>query len=162
MASPAAPPSKPLPNLLPHLLASGAAAVVNFPLWRASAMAQSGFNKELSTLGLYSLAVRPPYHGLQAVVLGMTWARAGIFFGSDALKARQPGWPKLLPPLVSSTVVQVVNMPIIRASISLQSKDFTQSGPTTTLEALRHIYREEGVRGLYRGTSAGILKTVPK
>ena len=29
-----------------HFLASGAAAVVNFPLWKASAIGQSGFDKQ--------------------------------------------------------------------------------------------------------------------
>lgn len=40
-----------------HLIASGGAAVVNFPLWKASAIGQSGFDKQsykqTSFLGRY-------------------------------------------------------------------------------------------------------------
>lgn len=32
----------------------------------------------------------------------------------------------------------------------------------TTLAALRWIYETKGITGLWRGTSAGIMKTVPK
>jgi hypothetical protein len=108
---------------------------------------------------LYKLALSPPYRGVVAVVGGMTWARAGIFYGSDVIKSGNPTWNVLLPPLLSSTLVQIVNMPIIRASITLQNPDY---GPLSTSGALKKIYAEEGVRGLWHGTSAGILKTVPK
>ena len=56
--------------------------------WRASAIAQSGFKIEgSSAMERYMKAVmQPPYRGISAVVLGMTWARAAIFYGSDSGK----------------------------------------------------------------------------
>ena len=89
----------------------------------------------------------------------MCWARAGIFYGSDRIKQSNPTLNVLVPPLISSTIVQVINMPIIRASISLQNPQFPAH---STLTALQHIHSTDGIRGLYHGTSAGLLKTVPK
>ena len=31
----------------------------------------------------YKAVMRPPYHGVMATMLGMTWARGAIFYGSD-------------------------------------------------------------------------------
>ena len=69
--------------------ASALAAVINFPLWRASAMGQSGFQltpatiqgSSLSRLSVklhpsltpYLYAFAPPYKGMTATILGMTW-----------------------------------------------------------------------------------------
>mmetsp|Transcript_43691 Transcript_43691/g.137186 ORF Transcript_43691/g.137186 Transcript_43691/m.137186 type:complete len:206 (+) Transcript_43691:523-1140(+) len=97
----------------------------------------------------------------------MTWARAAIFFGSDLgrqqLKERRLVRSELLasalPPLVTSTVVQVCNQPIIRASITLQDP---QTQYDNTLAVMRSIARRHGVAALWHGTSAGIMKTVPK
>ena len=50
-------------------------------------------------------------------------------------------------------------MPIIRATITLQNP---ASPYTSTRDALVSIYQKSGVKGLYLGTSAGIMKTVPK
>ena len=68
-----------------HLFAAAVAAVINFPLWRASAIAQSGFKVEGATAWerYYTAALKPPFRGTIATVGGMTWARAAIFFGSD-------------------------------------------------------------------------------
>ncbi|CAN0519354.1 unnamed protein product, partial [Ectocarpus sp. 8 AP-2014] len=51
----------------------------------------------------------------------MTWARAFIFYGSDRGKRKleELGYSSrvvtvAVPPLVFSTVVQLINMPIIR------------------------------------------------
>ena len=62
-----------------YFAASGCAAIVNYPLWKASAIAQSGFDARLGVEGrLRSLLapLAPPYKGLIPVVSGMTWARA--------------------------------------------------------------------------------------
>lgn len=65
----------------------GTAALVNYPLWRSSVIRQSGYlPSTASTLELYSHAFKPPYKGVVTVIGGMTWARAGIFFGSDKIK----------------------------------------------------------------------------
>jgi hypothetical protein len=157
-----------------YLVASAAAAVINYPLWRASAIGQSGFvvsfrggmlSRVPPSISPYIYAFAPPYRGMVATVLGMTWARAAIFWGSDrgreALLQNDFGeaWAIVLPPLVVSTLVQCVNMPIVRASIALQNPE---SKLTNTIASLRHIYERHGLAGLWHGTSAGILKTVPK
>lgn len=173
-----------------YLCASALAATINYPLWRASAIGQSGFTVSLRNAGggifgsnaviggllkagvvppsisPYVYAFAPPYKGMVATVLGMTWARAAIFWGSD--RGREylvqndvcgEGWAMVLPPLVFSTLVQCVNMPIVRASITLQNPE---SGLPNTLASVRYIYEKHGLQGLWHGTSAGILKTVPK
>jgi Mitochondrial carrier protein len=161
---------------LEYLLASAGAAAINYPLWRASAVGQSGFRvtSSISIAGLgsippsmspYIYAFAPPYKGMLATVLGMTWARAAIFWGSDRgrelLKSRNA--PEVLatvvPPLMVSTMVQCINMPVVRASITLQNPN---SDLPHTYAALQRIYSQHGIKGLWHGTSAGILKTVPK
>ncbi|KAL3922506.1 MAG: hypothetical protein SGILL_002171 [Bacillariaceae sp.] len=152
-----------------YLAASAGAAAINYPLWRASAMAQSGFSVALRSganpLLHYVYAFVPPYKGLVGVVLGMTWARAAIFWGSDRGREllQNEGfndtWSTILPPLLVSTFVQCVNQPIVRASIMLQNPE---SGLPNTMASIRHIYQNHGFSGLWHGTSAGILKTVPK
>lgn len=64
-----------------HFSASTIAAIINFPLWRASAIAQSGFKLEGSNFMIryYQAAVKPPFKGLGATIVGMSWARASIF-----------------------------------------------------------------------------------
>ena len=57
------------------------------------------------------------------------------------------------------TMVQCVNQPIVRASITLQNPE---SGLPNTWASIKHIYTNHGLGGLWHGTSAGILKTVPK
>lgn len=154
------------------LSASFLAALLNFPLWRASAIAQSGFElpasgKNLGKAGrLYSHALAPPFPGAVAVVGGMTWARFSIFYGSDRLKAGLAAGGvtndvvlRCAPALLCSAIVQVCNMPIIRATITLQNP----SAPRLSVYAsLRGVVEREGLGGLWHGTSAGLLKTVPK
>lgn len=165
-----------------HLFASACAAVINYPLWRASAMGQSGFRVTNSTASSfvsssmihpsllpYAHAFCPPYKGMVAVICGMTWARAAIFWGSEMGKETlqkyyTQGYPNnvlytLTPPLIVSTLVQCVNQPIVRASVTLQNP---QSHLENTRSAIKEIYNSHGLRGLWHGTSAGILKTVPK
>jgi len=155
-----------------YLVGSALAAVVNFPLWKASAMAQSGFKtKSRGYFAAYAEALRPPYRGVAAVVGGMTWARFAIFYGSDVGRrfledthVFEKGSVAAIavPPLIVSTGVQVVNQPIIRASIMLQDPEADFRASQGTTDAVKRIARERGVGALWHGTSAGILKTVPK
>ena len=144
-----------------YLLGSGGAAVLNFPLWKASAMAQSGFGpRGGSYASAYAAALRPPYRGVASVVLGMTWARFAIFYGSDVGRAelekteafRGTTAAVALPPLATATFVQCVNQPIIRGSVSLQDPNAAER---TLAGALRRVAAERGVRGLWRGLGAG-------
>lgn len=136
-------------------------------MWKASAVAQSGFtvSKGTGVIGKYIEIMKPPYHGMVAVIGGMSWARGAIFYGSDSLKERlrDEGYDiataTLLPPLLISTFVQIVNQPLVRASITIQNP---ASPYTNTIEAIRYIAREKGITKLWHGTSAGIMKTVPK
>eukprot|EP00043_Microstomoeca_roanoka_P013610 m.133468 g.133468 ORF g.133468 m.133468 type:complete len:268 (-) comp15800_c6_seq1:819-1622(-) len=151
---------------IPYFCASGAAAVVNFPLWKASAIGQSGYAlQSKSTYGRMIEAMQPPWRGVFAVMAGMTWARAAIFYGSDVgrkhLKAAGFGQAVSVaaPPLLISTFVQFVNMPVVRCSIMLQNPKAEQ---TSFFEMGRHIVQTRGVLGLWHGLSAGIFKTVPK
>jgi hypothetical protein len=145
------------------------AACINFPLWRAAAIGQSGFSIEGSTVfERYWKALSPstmPYRGVMAVMLGMTWARGAIFYGSDKGKEYllERGWTaplaQTLPPLVCSTLVQFINMPIVRSSVTIQDP---KSKYTSVTEAMMGIYERKGASGLWHGLTAGILKTVPK
>jgi len=163
--------------------ASALAAIINYPLWRVSAMGQSGFRVTSSTFhgntlsGLFTTvhpsvapylhAFAPPYKGMLATILGMTWARAAIFWGSDRGKEiindtfphLHPALATLFPPLFVSIFVQCINQPVIRASITLQDP---QSNLPNIRASIKQIHSENGVKGLWHGTSAGILKTVPK
>lgn len=147
--------------------ASGIAAIFNFPLWRASAIAQSGFKLEGSNplVRYYKAVVQPPYRGVLATMLGMTWARGAIFYGSDhgKLILKESGFPSALstslPPLVIGIIVQFVNMPLVRATITIQDPNCEL---TTVRQAMLHLYTTRGIKGLWHGVSAGIMKTVPK
>lgn len=150
-----------------HFAAAAVAAVFNFPLWRASAIAQSGFQVPGKTAleRYYKAALQPPFRGTLATVGGMTWARATIFYGSEYGKnfLKKYGFggviSSIVPPLVVSTFVQIVNMPLIRSTITLQnpSCQFQSVGAS-----MYHLYSTKGLASLWHGTSAGIMKTVPK
>ena len=159
-----------------YLAASALAAAINYPLWRASAIGQSGFRVSLSaglvtmlpqSMAPYIHAFAPPYKGMSATIMGMTWARAAIFWGSDrgeeiirnAFPSLHPSVHTLIPPLLCSIGVQCVNQPLVRSSITLQNPE---SEIPNIRASLRHIYEHHGLKGLWHGTSAGILKTVPK
>lgn len=136
-----------------HFAASGIAAIINFPLWRASAIAQSGFKLEGSNVFIrYYRAMQPPYKGVVATMFGMTWARAAIFYGSDQgkvfLKSHgvAPSLAQTLPPLIIGTAVQFVNMPLVRATITIQDPSAKLSSVT---EALVFIYKTRGIYGLW-------------
>lgn len=164
-----------------YILASGVAATINYPLWRASAIGQSGFHVQghhhiitigrrgwhiPSIFGPYVYAFKPPYKGMLATVSGMTWARAAIFWGSDYGRSVlrtdfqcNETVSSVLPPLIVSTIVQFVNQPLVRSTITIQDPKSTIPNVTS---AMKHIYETYGIRGLWHGTSAGVLKTVPK
>eukprot|EP00571_Detonula_confervacea_P002726 CAMPEP_0172326482 /NCGR_PEP_ID=MMETSP1058-20130122/56667_1 /TAXON_ID=83371 /ORGANISM="Detonula confervacea, Strain CCMP 353" /LENGTH=284 /DNA_ID=CAMNT_0013043269 /DNA_START=101 /DNA_END=952 /DNA_ORIENTATION=- len=157
-----------------YFSASTLAAILNYPLWRASAVGQSGFRVVLQSnfassmppsLAPYFYAFSPPYKGGLGTVMGMSWARAAIFYGSDRGKEILESMgvshtaATLIPPLVVSAAVQCVNMPLVRATILLQNPE---SSVPNIRESMRQIYKSHGIGGLWHGTSAGILKTVPK
>jgi Mitochondrial carrier protein len=109
--------------------------------------------------------MQPPYRGVLATIGGMTWARGAIFYGSDTGKAfcKKIGVPgalaQTLPPMLIGTAVQFVNMPLVRATITIQDPS---SHLTSVRSALGYLYKTRGVSGLWHGVSAGVLKTVPK
>ena len=135
--------------------------------WRASAIAQSGFKLEGSNVFVryYKAVVHPPFRGVAATLFGMTWARAAIFFFSDIGKdfmierGSNHALAQTVPPFVVGTLVQIANQPIVRATITIQ--DPTSQLKNTT-QALVHIYKTRGLSGLFHGTSAAVMKTVPK
>lgn len=67
--------------VLISIAASTIAAIVNFPLWRVSAIEQSGFKLEGTNFvaRYYQAAVKPPFKGLGATIFGMSYARGAIF-----------------------------------------------------------------------------------
>lgn len=156
-----------------YFSASTFAAIINYPLWRAAALSQSGFKLAFnpnrasvpSSLAPYLYAFSPPYKGLGATVIGMSWARAAIFYGSDRGKeillsnGMSNTMATVIPPLFVSTAVQCINMPIVKATILLQNP---QSDVPNIRESFKLIKKTQGIKGLWHGTSAGVLKTVPK
>ena len=70
-----------------YLYASSLSAMINYPLWRASAMGQSGFRVTAASFTTmrpiveivpvsfrsYLHAFAPPYKGMLATIAGMTW-----------------------------------------------------------------------------------------
>lgn len=150
----------------PYFGGSAAAAVINFPLWKAAAIGQSGFNEAAGSFtGRMKLIFGPPYKGVAATIFGMTWARAAIFYFSDAGKVQLHEWGAnsaictTLPPCAVSAAVQVINQPIVRGTVMLQDPASTQ---TNVASQLYHLYRTKGARALWHGTTPSILKTAPK
>lgn len=108
----------------------------------------------------------PPYKGAMATVLGMTYARAAIFYlsdwGHDVLQKQYQCdelTATVVPPLLVSTLVQVINQPIVRATVTLQDPSYKIPN---VWKSVQHIYTVHGLPGLWHGTTAGVLKTVPK
>ncbi|GBG28388.1 Mitochondrial thiamine pyrophosphate carrier 1 [Hondaea fermentalgiana] len=157
-----------------YLAASAGAAAVNYPLWKASAVSQSAFIQPqgdglAARFQVFKQAIAPPYRGMPAVIFGMTWARCAIFFGSDYWRPRLQQWgapdavAMMTPPLVFSSIVQIVNMPIVRASITMQNPK-VENDPNfrTTVSTLRHLAETKGFFKLWHGLPAGLIKSVPK
>ena len=146
-------------------------------MWRAAAIGQSGFDLQTLHIGKsrftvppaltpYVYGFLPPYRGMVATVFGMTWARAAIFWMSDAghdYLLQHTGCSvttaTVLPPLAVGAAVQVLNQPIVRSTVTLQDPKYSASN---VLQSVRQIYAHHGVAGLWHGTTAGVLKTVPK
>lgn len=78
-----------------HLGGSATAAVINFPLWKAAAIGQSGFKEAADLFGRMRLIFGPPYKGVAATIFGMTWARAASEYSRPPLA--------LLPSLTKRT-----------------------------------------------------------
>lgn len=159
---------------LQYFVASAMAATGCYPLWRSAAIGQSGFN--VATMRIAGVTVphalapyvhgfMPPYKGMFATVFGMTYARAAIFFFSDIGREGmiKSGFSEtsatVAPPLVVGTAVQVINQPIVRATVTLQDPAYNLPN---AWQSMKHIYATRGVAGLWHGTTAGVLKTVPK
>jgi hypothetical protein len=157
-------------SALPYFAASGASAFITFPLWKAAAIGQSGYEVAgQSYFSKYLQAVKPPWKGSVVVIGGMTWARAAIFFGSDKGSAylRERGFgnavASTVPSLSLSVFVQVTNQPFVRTSVMLQNPgEELANRKFPNIAMLKHLYQTKGLGSLWLGTNAGILKTAPK
>lgn len=157
-------------NPAPYFAASGVSALIFFPLWKAAAISQSGYEVAgRSYLAKYWEAVKPPWKGSIVVIGGMTWARAAIFFGSDmgAQKMRKMGFGQAFSTSVSSltlaTFVQVTNQPFVRTTIMLQNpSEELANHKFPNIAMLRYLAKTKGVGSLWLGTNAAVLKTAPK
>ena len=145
-----------------YLTASGLAALINFPLWKAAAIGQSGFASQgTSLLASARILFGPPYKGVAATLFGMTWARAAIFYGCDVGKdallssGHSMAVASWLPSIVISTFVQVANQPIVRGTVTIQNPASTHANLGA---ALADIYRQRGVSGLWHGTGLGLCR----
>jgi hypothetical protein len=157
-----------------YFIASAMAATGCYPLWRSAAIGQSGFQVAAinvgrvtvpQTLAPYVYGFMPPYKGMAATVFGMTYARASIFYFSDygrevmISRGYSEATATVAPPLVVSTIVQVINQPIVRATVTLQDPAYDFPN---VMQSIRHLWHNHGIAGLWHGTTAGVLKTVPK
>lgn len=166
------PPAKEYPTQ--YFAASALASSLGYPLWRAAAIGQSGFKMHAIHVGgvtvpraatAYVYGFLPPYKGMAATVFGMTWARASIFwmsdYGHDVLlnNGYSTTTATVVPPLAVSAAVQVLNQPIVRSTVTLQDPKYNLPN---VFSSCRQIYKTHGIAGLWHGTTAGVLKTVPK
>lgn len=155
---------------VPYFAASGASALAFFPLWKAAAIGQSGYAVSGGSYwAKYWEAVKPPWRGSFVVIGGMTWARAAIFFGSDAgskwLRERQFSnfAASSIPALALSAFVQVTNQPFVRSSVMLQNPaEACRHAMFPNLAMMKVLVEKNGLGSLWLGTNAGILKTAPK
>ena len=154
-------------NFKYYLTASSVASLINFPLWRASTISQSGYKMNLHDY--FYKTFMPPYRGLPSVLFGMTWARCAIFYGSDTSKKMlesigiNPMLSNTIPVFVCTSAVQVINMPLIKATVMMQNPSVSNNPSySNVFKTCRHIVSKSGVLSLWHGLSAGILKTVPK
>jgi len=157
-------------NPASYFAASGVSALAFFPLWKAAAIGQSGY--EVAGKGYwqkYFEAMKPPWRGSMVVIGGMTWARAAIFYGSDmgSRTMKQQGFntgvSATVPSLVVSVFAQAVNQPFVRTSIMLQNPGEELAKKTfPNMAMMRHLANTKGVSSLWTGLDAAILKTAPK
>ena len=86
-----------------------------------------------------------------ATVFGMTWARAAIFwlsdYGHDVLlkQGYSVSTATVLPPLAVSAMVQVMNQPIVRSTVTLQDPKYNLPN---ALQSCKQIYNSHGIAGL--------------
>ena len=166
------PPAKEYPKQ--YFAASALASAAGYPLWRAAAIGQSGFAMHAIRIGKFQVPTAltpyvygflPPYKGMVATVFGMTWARAAIFwmsdYGHDVMLKQgfSVSAATVVPPLAVSAMVQVMNQPIVRSTVTLQDPKYNLPN---VFSSCRQIYSTHGIAGLWHGTTAGVLKTVPK
>jgi|EP00927_Polykrikos_kofoidii_P011240 hypothetical protein len=153
-----------------YFAASGVSALVFFPLWKAAAIGQSGY--EVSGTGYwqkYFQAMKPPWRGSIVVIGGMTWARAAIFYGSDTGSAmmRKMGYntgiSATVPSLVVSVFAQTLNQPFVRSTIMVQNpKEEIAKKTFPNISMIKHLATTKGLGSLWTGLDAAILKTAPK
>jgi hypothetical protein len=105
-------------DLVSYLTGAGLAAVVNFPLWKAAAIGQSGFRTRGTTFWQQlRVLFGPPYKGVVATMFGMTWARAAIFYCADLGKKKllalgvNNQTATSVPAVAISTIVQARQLP---------------------------------------------------
>lgn len=153
-------------KMAPYFGGSAISAVINFPLWKAAAIGQSGFDEAAGSMAArMKLIFGPPYKGVAATIFGMTWARAAIFYFSDQGKdqLQRAGASSFvattIPPVLVSACVQVINQPVVRGTIMLQDPASKQPN---VLSQLALLYRTQGARSLWHGSVPSVLKTVPK
>lgn len=157
-------------NPAPYFAASGMSALAFFPLWKAAAIGQSGY--EVAGSGYwqkYWQAMKPPWRGSAVVIGGMTWARAAIFYGSDmgSRYMRQQGCGTALsstvPSLLVSCFAQTLNQPFVRSSIMIQKPgEELASARFPNMAMIKHLAASKGPSSLWLGLDAAILKTAPK
>lgn len=70
-----------------------------------------------------------------------------------------PALCQTVPAFLIGAFVQVANMPIVRATITIQDPKCELKN---TWEALKYINKTRGIPGLYHGCSVAVFKTVPK
>jgi hypothetical protein len=158
----------PLP--LPYFGAAGVSALAFFPFWKAAAIGQSGYHVEgAGYWQKYFEAMKPPWRGSVVVIGGMTWARAAIFYGSDAGSRymKSQGYSQALastvPCLLMSAFAQTVNQPVVRSSIMLQNPAEELAKKTfPNIAMLQHLAKTKGIGSWFTGLDAAILKTAPK
>lgn len=153
-----------------YFAAAGVSALVFFPFWKAAAIGQSGY--EVGGKGYwqkYFEAMKPPWRGSLAVIGGMTWARAAIFYGSDTGSKMMrdngfsTGLSATLPSLLVSVFAQTVNQPFVRSSIMLQNPgEELAKKSLPNIAMLQHLYATKGIGSWWTGLNAAILKTAPK
>lgn len=149
-----------------HISAAGVAALISFPLWKMATIGQSGWKTDGQMFYDKMIsACKPPYKGVVATLFGMTWARAAIFHGSEYFKPimleQDYGMAAAtsIPPLIIGTFAQVVNMPLVRATITVQNPTSIHSN---IIGASKEIIATQGIKGLWHGTVPAVGKTVPK
>lgn len=144
-----------------------AAAVINFPLWRASTLLLHGAKVEGETQAarLMNAAFSPPYRATFASIFAMTWSRGAVFYGCDRgyNYLREQGFSmvtaSLVPSLVVSSVVSVLNTPLIMGTLALQNP---QTPENSIINYMSSTCQRVGFSGLFGGASLVMLRTVPK